>query len=215
MISAKSFSLALLLAPLAWNINAIAAEAKPPTPATTLTNASLLAKESQPSRQEAKHRQSDETVAQLRRRERTVRRRAVNPNYLGVGLNVGFDGDTALGDTEFAINGRIKITPDISFRPGAVIGENAVILVPVTYDFTAQGLSVAERSFALTPYIGGGVFFTTDDDSEDDLGGLVTAGVDIPISRQFTANAGLNVGFVNDDTEFGLLLGIGYNIPGP
>jgi len=214
MISAKSFSLALLLSPLAWSLNAIAAEAKPPTPATVTTNASVLAQESHSSQQEANHPQKDETLTQLRRRQRTIRRRAVNPNYLGVGLNVGFDGDTALGDTEFAINGRIKITPDISFRPGAIIGENAVILVPVTYDFTAQGLSVAERSFSLTPYVGGGVFFTTDEDSEDDLGGLVTAGVDIPISRQFTANAGLNVGFVNDDTEFGLLLGIGYNIPG-
>jgi len=215
MISAKSFSLSLLASPLVWSLNAIAAEANPPTPATAPTNASSLAPESQPSQQEANRPQNDETVAQLRRRERTIRRRAFNPNYLGVGLNVGFDGDTALGDTEFAINGRIKITPDISFRPGVIIGESAAILVPVTYDFTAQGLSFGERSFALTPYVGGGVFFTTDDDSEDDLGGLVTAGVDIPISRQFTANAGLNVGFVNDDTEFGLLLGVGYNIPGP
>ncbi|NBD31799.1 MAG: hypothetical protein GVY17_02195 [Cyanobacteria bacterium] len=214
MISAKSFSLALLLSPLAWSLNAIATEAKPPTPGTGATNASLLAKDSHHSQQAANPTANNETVAQVRRRQRVIRRQPVSPNYIGVGLNLGIDGSTALGDTEFAINGRIKITPDLSFRPGAIIGENAVILVPVTYDFTPQDLTVAERSLALMPYVGGGIFFTTDDESEDDLGALVTGGVDIPISRQFTANAALNVGFTDDDAEFGVLLGVAYNIPG-
>ncbi|MDR9402442.1 MAG: hypothetical protein RI580_03285, partial [Halothece sp. Uz-M2-17] len=156
---------------------------------------------------------TSDDVAQLRRRQGSVRRQASNPNYIGVGLNVGLDGDTALGDTEFAINSRIKIAPNFSFRPGAVIGDNAVILVPFTYDFTPQNVRVANNSLGLTPYVGGGILFTTDDNSDDDLGGLVTAGLDIPISRQFTANTALNVGFVDDDTEWGLLLGVAYNIP--
>ncbi|AFZ44806.1 hypothetical protein PCC7418_2667 [Halothece sp. PCC 7418] len=212
MISAKSFSLALFLTPLVWTGNSLSVQAESPAPAPGVgsTQASLLTEDTKISDQEAT---TDDQVAQVRRRPRSVRREPVSPNYIGVGLNLGLDGDTALGNTEFAVNGRIKIAPNISFRPGAVIGENAVILVPVTYDFTAQDVTVTEESFALTPYVGGGVFFTTDDESEDDLGALVTAGLDIPVSRQFTANAGLNIGFVNDDTEFGLLLGIAYNIP--
>jgi hypothetical protein len=41
-------------------------------------------------------------------------------------------------------------------------------------------------------------------------GFLLTGGVDVPLSPQFTATAGVNVGFI-DDTEVGLLLGVGYN----
>jgi hypothetical protein len=35
-------------------------------------------------------------------------------------------------------------------------------------------------------------------------------GVDVPLSEQFTANAGVNVGFFGK-TEVGLRLGVGYN----
>ncbi len=210
MISAKSFSLALFLTPLVWTGYSASAQADAPQPGKGGTQASLLtAEETENTTQEA----TTDDVAQVRRRQRTIQRQPVSPNYIGVGLNLGLDGETSLGDTEFAVNGRIKLTPNLSFRPAAVIGENAVILVPVTYDFTAQDVSVAERSFALTPYVGGGVFFTTDDESEDDVGALITGGLDIPISPQFTANAGLNLGFVDDETQIGILLGVAYNLP--
>ncbi|PNW58743.1 UNVERIFIED_CONTAM: hypothetical protein BEN50_06020 [Euhalothece sp. KZN 001] len=200
----KSFSLALALTPFFWTASTMTAKAEPPTPGESTTEASVLSESSNV---------EEETLAQGRRR-RSVSRQPFNPNYLGIGANIGFDGETALGDTEFAVNGRIKLTPNLSFRPAAVIGENAAFLVPVTYDFAPKNISVAQRSLPpLIPYIGGGAFFTTNDDSEDDLGALVTAGLDVPLSRQFTANAGLNVGFINDDTEWGLLLGVGYNIP--
>lgn len=211
MISAKSFSLALLLTPLAWTGYSMSAQAEFPAPGVGNTQASLLTAEPAPTATEQTN--PDEQVAQVERRPRTVRRKPVSPNYIGVGLNLGLDGDTALGNTEFAVNGRIKIAPNFSFRPGAVIGDNAVILVPVTYDFTPQDATVTGESFSITPYVGGGILFTTGDDADDDLGALITGGVDVPISRQFTVNGGLNVGFVDDDTEFGLLLGIAYNIP--
>lgn len=208
----KSFSLALVLTPLLWTLNSPDANAESPIPGKSFTQASLLLNNPTSSQERANVTLTEETVAQTRR-QRSVEREPFNPNYFGIGLNIGFDGETALGNTEFAVNSRIKLTPNVSFRPGAVIGGNAAILVPFTYDFTTRNVNVVQRSFSLTPYIGGGVFFTTDDTSEDDLGGLVTAGLDIPISRQFTANAGLNVGFVNEETEWGLLLGVGYNIP--
>ncbi len=206
MISAKCFSLALLFTPLAWTTNLQGAKANPPVPGTVTTTASPLTAENNP---------SEDTVAQVERRrtQRTVRRGPFSPNYLGIGINLGFDGNTSLSEVEFAVLGRLKLTPNLSFRPSAIIGENAVILVPVTYDFLRTDVDVAERTLVFTPYVGGGILFTTDEDSEDDLGALITAGIDVPVSRDFTANAGLNVGFVNDDVEIGLLLGVGYNIP--
>jgi len=212
MISPKFLSLALLITPLVGVTTPLSANAGSPTPGTGSTNANLLSEKATQSPDATVS--SGEAVAQVERRRRppSVRREAFKPNYIGVGVNLGIDGNTALGNTEFAVNSRIKLTPELSFRPGAIIGNNAAILVPVTYDFTATDVTIGERSFSLTPYIGGGIFFTTDDESEDDLGGLLTAGVDIPISRQLTANAGLNVGFEND-TEWGILVGVGYNLP--
>ncbi len=202
MISPKYISYALLLTPLALVATTLSAQAEPttPTPGDSHTKASLLAEE-------------EDNLAQIeRRRRRRPTRQEFSPNYFGIGLNVGFDGDKALGDTNFAVNSRIKLGSDFSFRPSAVIGENASFLVPVTYDFTAAP-EVGVNSLNLIPYVGGGAFFSTGDDSEDDIGGLVTAGLDVPISRQLTANAGLNVGFLDGNTEWGLLLGVGYNIP--
>ncbi len=215
MISPKSISYALLIAPLALVTSTLSVQAEPAksTPGESYTNASLLSEDTNTSSEMTTVSFEEDPLAQIeRRRRRRPTREAFSPNYVGAGLNVGFDGDTALGDTNFAVNGRLKLTPDISFRPAAIIGENASFLVPVTYDFTPSPGGRLD-SFNLTPYIGGGAFFTTDDDSDDDVGGLVTAGVEAPISREFTANAGLNVGFVDGNTEWGLLLGVGYNIP--
>jgi hypothetical protein len=217
MIAPKFVSLALLFTPLAWGISSVSAIAESPTPGSGETNASLLSEENTSSDQttDVAQNSDDETVAQVRRRQRSVSREPFNPSYFGIGINIGLDdeGVTSLSDTEFAINGKVKLTPNLSFRPGAVIGENASFLVPITYDFTPSGDNFLS-SLNLIPYLGGGAFFTTNDDADDDIGGLLTAGLDIPISTRFTANAGLNVGFVDDETEWGLLLGVGFNIPG-
>jgi outer membrane protein W len=60
----------------------------------------------------------------------------------------------------------------------------------------------------IAPYVGAGVAFSTGDNS--DIGPLVTAGVDFPITSRFTATASVNAAFL-DETEVGLLVGIGYN----
>ena len=42
---------------------------------------------------------------------------------------------------------------------------------------------------------------------------ILIPGVDVPVARQFTANASVNVGFF-DETSVGLALGVGYNFDG-
>jgi hypothetical protein len=62
--------------------------------------------------------------------------------------------------------------------------------------------------FFIIKVIGAGAAISTGDDST--VGFLLSGGVDVPVSNQITANAGVNVGFI-DETEVGLQLGVGYN----
>jgi outer membrane protein W len=135
-------------------------------------------------------------------------------SYVGAGLNLGLEGDTDLGDTSFAIISKIAIGNNLSLRPGAIIGENVAILVPVTYDFVVPSADPFEASL-LRPYVGGGIVFTTNDTAADEgvdnnVGPMITGGLDVRFNDKWVANAGLNVGFLGDDAEFGIVIGVGY-----
>jgi hypothetical protein len=131
------------------------------------------------------------------------------PSYIGVGGNIGLGGDTALGDSSFSVISKIGLTRNLSIRPSANIGDDTVILVPLTIDFpVASVVDTDNFQVGAAPYIGGGAAISTGDNSR--VGFLVSGGVDVPLSREFTATAGVNVGFL-DETEYGLTLGVGYN----
>jgi len=135
-------------------------------------------------------------------------------SYVGVGANIGLDGSTALGDTNFTVISKIGLTNVVSTRPSVIIGDNTTILIPVTYDFNLRPTGIdtgSEAGSIFAPYLGGGLAISTGDDS--DVGPMLTAGVDVPIGTQFTANVGANVGFL-DDTEVGIQIGVGYNFAG-
>ncbi|MEL7244138.1 MAG: hypothetical protein AAGM40_17645, partial [Cyanobacteria bacterium J06573_2] len=131
------------------------------------------------------------------------------PNYIGIGGNFGLDGDTALGENSFTVFSRIGLTNNFSFRPSAMIGDEAAILVPLTIEFPIKSSAVFRKSpIIAVPYIGAGAMFSTDDDNSVKF--LVTGGVDIPITPKFTGTAGVNVG-ISDETDVGIKLGIGYS----
>ena len=90
--------------------------------------------------------------------------------------------------------------------------DNLTLLVPVTYDFVSQDAVEVSDDFVITaaPYVGAGVALSTGD--HGNFGFLITGGVDVPLSRNFTATAGLNIGFL-DGTDVGLLVGVGYTFP--
>lgn len=134
------------------------------------------------------------------------------PSYIGIGGNLGFGGDTALGDSSFAIISKIGLTSNFSVRPTVLFRDNLTVLVPVTYDFVSRNAVEVSDDFVITaaPYAGAGVAFSTGDDSH--FGFLISGGVDVPLSSNFTATAGLNIGFL-DGAEVGLLLGVGYTFP--
>jgi hypothetical protein len=129
------------------------------------------------------------------------------PSYIGIGGNIGFGGDTALGEGSFVVFSKVGLTPNFSLRPGVAINDDPTVLVPVTVDFPIDPISEAVP-FDVAPYVGGGVAISTGSDSL--VRPLVTGGLDVPLSEQFTANANVNVAFFRD-TEVGLILGVGYN----
>ncbi|WP_016953110.1 hypothetical protein [Anabaena sp. PCC 7108] len=135
-------------------------------------------------------------------------------SYLGVGANIGVSGgDSALGDGNFAIISKVGVTKSFSVRPSVILGDNTLFLIPITYDFSFQsaGGDPFSESLAIAPYVGVGAAIQTGDNSETAV--LVTGGIDVPLNSRFTATASINAGFFNQ-TDVGLLLGVGYNFSG-
>lgn len=132
-------------------------------------------------------------------------------SYIGVGGNIGLSGDTALGDGNFTIISKIGLTRNIAVRPSVVLGNDATFLIPLTYDFSIRPAEALEEVFPLAPYVGAGVSIGTGDN--DNIGLLLTGGIDVPLNSQFTANAAVNVG-IADETDVGLAIGVGYNFAG-
>lgn len=179
-----------------------------PFPGVTTSAAALAAPTQQPTA-ETPNLPNDSEVAQtdieLGRTTRAGR------SYVGVGFNIGFGGDSALGDGSFAVISKIGLTNTLSVRPSVLIGDDTTFLIPVTYDFNIRQSDPFEP-VRFAPYVGGGVTISTGDDS--DIGFLVTGGVDVPLTPQFTATAALNVGFQSDEVPVGVILGVGYTFPG-
>ncbi|MEH2241693.1 hypothetical protein [Nostoc sp.] len=134
-------------------------------------------------------------------------------SYIGVAANIGLSGggDSSLGDGNFAVVSKIGLTNSISVRPSAVFGDNTTILLPITYDFSFKSADAFSEPLAIAPYVGVGGAYKTGDDSQ--FAFLVSGGIDVPLTAQFTATAAVNAGFF-DKTDVGLLLGVGYNFTG-
>jgi hypothetical protein len=181
-----------------------------PMPGTTTTSATTLTL-SQPTITPALETTKDHPqIAQIDSGDvgRTV---LGGSSYVGIAANIGLDGETALGDSNFTVISKIGFLPNLSVRPSAIISGDTVFLIPVTYDISLPGVDALDAALPISPYVGGGVAIATGDDSQTDF--LLTGGVDFPLTNQFTATAGVNVAFF-DDTSIGLLLGVGYNFPG-
>jgi len=132
-------------------------------------------------------------------------------SYVGIAGNLGLGGDSALGDGNFMVISKIGVTDILSIRPSVVLGDDTVILAPVTYDFSFESSDPFSEALPFSPYVGAGVALATGDDSEFSF--LVTGGVDVPLSDKLTATAAINAAFF-DDTDLGLSVGVGYNFGG-
>lgn len=132
-------------------------------------------------------------------------------SYIGVAGNIGLGGDSALGDGNFMVISKVGLTDILSVRPSLVLGNDTVILAPITYDFSFDNSDPFSDALPFTPYVGAGLAYQTGDDSE--LTFLVSGGVDVPITNNLTATATVNAAFF-DETDLGLAVGVGYNFGG-
>ena len=107
-------------------------------------------------------------------------------------------------DGAFAVLGKGALSSHFALHPAVLFGDKNTILLPVTYGISIEN----DSSEIFYPFVGGGISIKEIFD-DFDLGGLVTAGVDVPVSDRLTGTARFNVGF-GDDTDVGLILGIGY-----
>ena len=185
-----------------------------PIPGTVATSSATLTSEFvQPTSQTTSQTSSQPSATKVAQSDidlgRTTRG---GSSYIGVAANIGLNGgDTSLGDGNFAVISKIGVTNSISVRPSAVFGDNTTVLVPITYDFTFKSADAFTEPLAIAPYVGVGAAYKTGDDSQ--LAFLVSGGIDVPLTPQFTATAAVNAGFF-DETDIGLLLGVGYNFTG-
>jgi hypothetical protein len=132
---------------------------------------------------------------------------AVTPAYLGVGGNIGIGNrdNSALSSFGFNIISKISLGPRFSVRPGATItNDRSGFTIPITYNFN----TVSYAGFLAQPYVGAGVEIPT----SGDVGLLINAGADIPISSNFTLNAASNFR-VTSGFALGISLGVAYNLP--
>lgn len=133
-------------------------------------------------------------------------------SYIGVGGNIGIgSGDTALGEGSFAVLSKIGLTPQFSVRPSVLFTDDVTILLPVTYDFNFGAGPTDALGFSAAPFVGVGAGISTGDGGE--VGLLLTGGIDVPLTSEFTATASVNA-TVTGEAAVGILLGVGYNFAG-
>lgn len=129
--------------------------------------------------------------------------------HIGIGGNIGVSGeDTALSEGGFAMMTRTDLNDLLSIRGTTVFGssrnDNALAL---TVNFPIRSKSEEVR---LIPFVGGGVLISSKSLFNDVIvRALVTGGIDVPLSRRFTATTSVNVGFT-DTANVGVRLGVMY-----
>ena len=143
------------------------------------------------------------------RTERVIIERPVNrnrdrvsqrlvPNYIGIGGS----------NRGIALDSKIGVTNRLSFRPLAIDnlktddGQEGNFALPITYDFQP----VIGK---LQPYAGAGVGINTE--GNDDVGPMLTAGADYPITKNLTVNGSVNFDAYGNNDVNGIL-GIATNI---
>lgn len=127
-------------------------------------------------------------------------------SYFGIGGGVGVSGgETGLGEGGFSTVGRIGLSDNLSIHTASIIGDQSTITAAVTGGFALRNPS---GRVVVYPFLGGGVSADTSNDFEIDP--LLTAGVDVPLAERLTATGRISVGFGEDETDVGIILGAGF-----
>lgn len=140
-------------------------------------------------------------------------------SYVGAGLGIGVNGHTQLSQGSGIVNAKIALNSSLSLRPAVWFANQVAIALPLSYDIHLAGADPFEPA-KFHPFIGGGLLFTVDsdtnttDNTEDNVGPMLMGGVDVRLSDEWVLNTSANFGFIDDRTEIGIILGVGYVFSG-
>jgi hypothetical protein len=132
-------------------------------------------------------------------------------NYVGIGGNIGLnsDGGTALGRGGFTVLNRNSLTDNLSIHSSSVFGDKSIQTLTLT-----GGAPIKNNATGKTiafPFVGAGISIETNDDFKIDP--MVTAGVDIPLTKYLTGTMRVNASF-DDRTDVGVVMGVGVDLFG-
>lgn len=162
---------------------------------------------SQAPQQENKEREEEEDPRKAA--DARGRRLSNNYNYIGVGGNVGIAGDASgLGNGGFMTLSKTGFSENVSLHGGGVVfsGDGAS-LTHLTFDFPVR---TETGSVKFAPFIGAGVIYKDLLDKDFSFGPSATVGIDIPISYSFLITSRATVGYIRDETDFGIQFGFTY-----
>ncbi|NEO84914.1 MAG: hypothetical protein F6J87_11760 [Spirulina sp. SIO3F2] len=140
-------------------------------------------------------------------------------SYIGAGAGIGVNGNTQLSQGSAVVNAKIALNSSLSLRPAVWFANQVAITLPLSYDIHLSGSDPFEPA-RFHPFIGGGLIFTVDsdtsatDNAEDNVGPMLMGGMDVRLSDEWVFNTSANFGFIDDRTEIGIILGVGYVFSG-
>jgi hypothetical protein len=150
------------------------------------------------------------TVGQLNAAPSSGHRPRQLRNYIGIGGSLGVSGArTGLSEGGAALITKNDLNDSLSIRGVSVFGSHRTDnTIALTVNFPVRSRS---GKVQFVPFAGGGVLLSSKYNFDDFIvRGLVTGGVDIPVSRRLAATTAVNVGFT-DEPNIGVQLGIAYN----
>ncbi|MFM6197029.1 MAG: hypothetical protein ACKPEN_21385 [Planktothrix sp.] len=137
------------------------------------------------------------------------RRLSNNYNYVGLGGNVGITGDgSGLGGSALMTLSKTGFSENFSLHSsGVVIGSDSASLVHLTADFPVRSETNAVR---FSPFVGAGIIYKDIFNNDFSVGPSAVAGIDIPISYSFLITGRASVGYIREETDFGIQVGFSY-----
>jgi len=188
-----------------------------PLPGTTTTSADALAPDSAKPASQTSAPANTTPTATFAQANTTTAPTPRPQDYIGLGGDIGLNGNkTSLGGGGLAILGHTRLaklgnSAYLSLHNSTVVFGNRTATSTFTLTISTPIQSrLLGRRVVVFPFLGGGLL-TRQNGGSTKFAPLLSAGVDVPIARRFTATARITAGFLAEDTEVGLQLGIGYN----
>ncbi|HEY9688845.1 MAG TPA: hypothetical protein V6D46_02545, partial [Coleofasciculaceae cyanobacterium] len=154
-------------------------------------------------------------LAQQVDRAANGRRNSAKFSYIGIGGAIGLSGDddsSALGNGGFALLGKTGFSENFALHNASILGDKGTSVTAVTANFPIRDRETG--AVAAVPFVGAGIAISDLFGDETEVGFALTGGVDVPLGYRWTATGRVAAGFLDDNTDVALLLGVGYTFTG-